>query len=334
MESSINSQIRNNTSQNPIISRSYDKTSKYNMQYMEQKCCSTQLPQFNLQLRILDKAESPSKRIRTLKSLRIREQETMNKRISKSFDLRNMENSKKQQRRKSGIEQLSQKQLHLDCKYPRTIVQQQELISNEQQRTKERKRTLFKRMSSILIKHQTTIRNISHQENQRNSEIQLLMIQQQQQGNEETNIVQSQEVKKKKFRSSVIESEKPKVVLNVSRKSKKAFASIQSYISEKTTIQTKEQTMNQNNSVNQTNPFMSYMCFQSLTDLNGQIQNNSQLTSGRFQVIKPTYPLPDIKQISSARNNSSMLDTNFLKLKKSYINTGNTQRKQRISTNS
>ncbi|CAD8175601.1 unnamed protein product [Paramecium pentaurelia] len=277
----------------------------------------------------LHKTESPSKRVRTMKSLRIKEQEVILKRISKSFELRNVRNSKKQQRRKSGTEQLSQKQLHIDCQYPNTIIQQQEVISNEIQRTKERKRTLFKRMSSILIKHQTTIRNISVQGNQRNSEIQLLMLQQQQQqGNDEHNITQSQEIKKNKFRSSVIESEKPKVVLNISRKSKKAFASIQSYISEKALTQTTTQT------INQTNPFINYVCCQSLTELNGQIKNNLQLNLGRSQVMKPTYPLPEIKLISSARNNYSLLDTNFLKQKKTIINTGNTQRKQRISTNS
>ncbi|CAD8107520.1 unnamed protein product [Paramecium sonneborni] len=323
MESSINSQIRINTTQNTIVSKSYGKTSILNTQYLELNSYSAQLPQLNLQLRTLEMSESPQKRVRKLKSVRIREQETIYKRISKSFELRNMNDTQKQQRRKSGIEQLSQKQLNLDCQYPKTIVQQQEVI----QRTKERKRTLFKRMSSILIKHQNTIRNISNLENHRNIE------KQQQQMNDESNVIQCQEVKKQKFRSSVIESQKPRVVLNITRKSRKAFASIQSYISEKTTIVTKEQTMNQNNSINQTNPFMSYKCFQSLTDLNEQIQNNSQLNQGRFEQIKPTYPLPDIKLISSARNNYTQIDMNQLKQKKQIINIGNSQRKKRISIN-
>ncbi|CAD8096715.1 unnamed protein product [Paramecium primaurelia] len=329
MESSINSSIGINTTQNQILSMNYSKISSLNKQHMEQSYSSNHLPNLSLQFRTLHKTESPSKRVRTMKSLRIKEQEVILKRISKSFELRNVRNTKKQQRRKSGTEQLSQKQLHIDCQYPNTIIQQQEVISNELQRTKERKRTLFKRMSSILIKHQTTIRNISNKGNQRNSEIQLLMLQsQQQQGNDEHNITQSQEIKKNKFRSSVIESEKPKVVLNISRKSKKAFTTIQSYISEKTQTQTTTQT------INQTNPFISYVCCQSLTELNGQIKNNLQLNLGRNQVMKPTYPLPEIKLISSARNNCSLLDTNFLKQKKTIINTGNTQRKQRISTNS
>ncbi|CAK57620.1 unnamed protein product (macronuclear) [Paramecium tetraurelia] len=328
MESSINSQIRINTTQNQILSMNNANSSNLKKQNMEHSYSTTRLPHLSLQYRTLQKTESASKRVRTMKSLRIREQEAILKRISKSFELRSVRNSKKQQRRKSGTEQLSQKQLHIDCQYPKTIVQQQEVISNELQRTKERKRTIFKRMSSILIKHQTTIRNISNQGNEKNSEIQLLILQSQQQGNDEQNVTQSQEVKKHKLRSSVVESEKPKVVLNMSRKSKKAFASIQSYISEKALTQTTAQT------INQTNPFISYVCCQSLTEMNGQIQNNLSQNLGRCQLIKPTYPLPEIKLISSARNNCSLLDMNFLKHKKTIINTGNTQRKQRISTNS
>ncbi|CAD8193032.1 unnamed protein product [Paramecium pentaurelia] len=316
-----------------ILSINCENDSNLKTQNLELLYSSTRLPQTtSLQINTLYQTGSPLKRVRTLKSLRIKDKETIVNRISKSFELRNIRNTKKiQQRRKSGTEQLSQKQLHIDCQYPNTIIKQQEIISNELQRTKQRKRTVLKRMSSILIKHQTTIRNINNQGNQRNSEVQLLMLQSQQKGNDETNVTQSQEVKKHKLRSSVIEPEQPKVVLNISLKSKKAFASIQSYINGKAIIQTKQQTLNQNNCVNQTNPFMNYMGCQSLTEMNGLIQNNSPLILGRYQVTKPTYPLPEIKLISSARNNCSLLDTNFLKQKKPI---GNTQRKQRISTNS
>ncbi|CAK94642.1 unnamed protein product (macronuclear) [Paramecium tetraurelia] len=318
-----------------ILSRNYESNSNLTSQNSELLCSQTLLPQQSLCLNKLNQTESPLKRMRTLINLRIKDKETIINRICKSFELRNVRNTKKQQqRRKSGSEQLSQKQLHLDYQYPKTIVKHQEVVTNELQRTKERKRTVLKRMSSILLKHQTTIRNINNQGNQKDSEVQLLILQQQQQGNDEPNVPQSQEVKKQKLRSFVLEPEQSKVVLDVSRKSKKPFASIQTYINEKATMQAKEQTMNPNNIVNQTNPFMSFAGFQSLTEMNGLIQNKSLINLGRYQVIKPTYPLPKIKMICSARNNCSLLDTNFLKQKKPYINNGNTQRKQRISTNS
>ncbi|CAD8118099.1 unnamed protein product [Paramecium sonneborni] len=316
MESSIQTTSRSRKALNKTL------TKNYAAQIIDLLQCQNQQCHFSS----IKKNDSPINRMRILRSLRIRTQEDEQIRISKSFDLKIIKYQRKQQRRKSGIEQLSEKQMHLNCLYPKTTVQQQQILLNEIQKTKERKKTLFKRMSSILIKHQTTLRNIGNQNNinnQRNSEIQLLMLQQSQQPVDEPVFLQSQEVKKSKIRQSVIESAQPKVVLNVSRKSKKAFASIQSYVQEKT-----ERTQQSNN-----NPFQSYMSYQSLTEMNGQLQSTSPQTQRKQISLKLACPLPELKLVSSARNYSNANDINFLKQKfKNNIYYGNSQRKKRIET--
>ncbi|CAD8207492.1 unnamed protein product [Paramecium octaurelia] len=319
MESSKQTQCRSKRALNKTLSKNYATKIIDLLSSKSQHCQFGSIP----------KSESPISRMRILRSLRIRTQENEQNRVSKSFDLKVVHHGRKQQRRKSGFEPLSEKQMHLNCLYPKTCVQQQQILLNEIQKTKERKKTLFKRMSSILIKHQTTLRNIGNQNsinNQRNSEIQLLMLQQSQQPIEEPVLLQQQEVKKTKIRQSVIEPEQPKVVLNISRKSKKPFASIQSYVNEKTekTLQTKELT--------NSNPFLSYMSCQSLTEMNGQLHSNSPLRKQISpKVVCP--PLPEIKLVSSARNYTNANDINFLKQKfKNNIYYANQQRKKRIET--
>ncbi|CAD8111130.1 unnamed protein product [Paramecium primaurelia] len=314
MESSKQIQCRNKRALNKTLSKNYATKIIDLLSSKSQHSYFGSIP----------KSESPINRMRILRSLRIRTQENEQNRICKSFDLKVIHHTRKQQRRKSGIEPLSEKQMHLNCLYPKTCVQQQQILLNEILKTKERKKTLFKRMSSILIKHQTTLRNIGNQNsinNQRNSEIQLLMLQQSQQPIDEPVL----EVKKPKIRQSIIESEQPKVVLNISRKSKKPFASILSYVNEKT-----EKTLQQKELTN-SNPFLSYMSCQSLTEMNGQLHSNSPQ---RKQISpKLACPLPEIKLVSSARNYNNANDINFLKQKfKNNIYYANSQRKKRIET--
>ncbi|CAD8206403.1 unnamed protein product [Paramecium pentaurelia] len=320
MESSIKTQGRSKRALNKTLSKNYAT------QIIDLLSNKNQLCLFGS----ITKNESPINRIRILRSLRIRTQEDQQNRLSKSFDLKVVHHTRQQQRRKSGIEPLSEKQMHLDCLYPKTCVQQQQILLNEIQKTKERKKTIFKRMSSILIKHQTTLRNIGNQNsinNQRNSEIQLLMLQQSQQPIDELALLQSQEVKKTKIPQSIIEPELQKVVLNVSRKCKKPFASIQSYVNQKTE---KHQSQKE---LGNSNPFLSYMSCQSLTEMNSQLQSNSPQTQRKLISLKLACPLPEIKLISSARNYGNTNDINFQKQKfKNNIYQGDSQRKKRIET--
>ncbi|CAK57789.1 unnamed protein product (macronuclear) [Paramecium tetraurelia] len=320
MESSLKTSSRSKKALNKALSKNYAT------KIIDLLSTQTQLCLFGS----IGKSDSPTSRMRILRSLRIRTQEDQQNRVSKSFDLKIVRHTRQQQRRKSGIEPLSEKQMHLDCLYPKTQVSQQQILLNEIQKTKERKKTIFKRMSSILIKHQTTLRTIGNQNstnNQRNSELQLFMLQESQQPIDEPVLLQSQEVKKTKLRQLVIDSELPKVVLNISRKCKKPFASIQSYVNQKT-----EKHQSQKD-LGSSNPFLSYTSCQSLTEMNTQFHSNSPQTQRKLVSLKAACPLPEIKLISSARNYTNTNDINFLKQKcKNSIYCADSHRKRRIET--
>ncbi|CAD8091957.1 unnamed protein product [Paramecium sonneborni] len=258
-------------------------------------------------------------------------------------------------RRRSEQDRGSEKQVRLSTLYPNTYVaqhfQQKALRKNEM-----RKKSIFKRMSSILIKHSN---NIKTQSSLGISQLQkldesptkleerspLFIIKQfeQQLGqmresqelfvniqNSEKYIQFQEELKR--YSSSVNNSpfgkrilkkqqndyniEQPKVVLNLSKKHRKTFTSIQNYVNER---QQSIQTNSIAKMINQVQ--LQYQQLQSLTetDSSSPIKLKNAFTNNNLNHIKSWSILPDIKETVTQRSITNRNLKTLEKVKNVYI---------------
>ncbi|CAD8084484.1 unnamed protein product [Paramecium primaurelia] len=258
-------------------------------------------------------------------------------------------------RRRSGCELLSDKQVRLAYLYPITYVayhqQQKETKRNEM-----RKKTIFKRMSSILIKHSNNLKSqtnlgVSQQKitdeiptklDEKSSNIILKQFQQQigcfkEQQDLLQNMENSQKLlllqeELKRYSQSLNNSpiikrnskkqsterffDSQKVVLDITKKQRKTFTSVQNYISER-------QQSNQTKSVGVINKqiHFQYQNLQSLTetDSSSPIKIKSTQTARHFTHIKSLSNLPDIREASTQRLNSNRIQKIAEKVKNIYI---------------
>ncbi|CAK85888.1 unnamed protein product (macronuclear) [Paramecium tetraurelia] len=258
-------------------------------------------------------------------------------------------------RRRSGCELLSDKQVRLATLYPITYIafhqQQKETKRNEM-----RKKTIFKRMSSILIKHSNNLKSqsnlgISQQKimdeihtklDEKSSHIILNQFQKQigclkesqdlleNMENSEKLLLLQEELKrysqslnnspiikrnsKKQSNERFFDSQK--VVLDISKKQRKTFTSVQNYISERSQS-------NQTKSVGviQKQIHFKYQNLQSLTetDTSSPVKIKTTQTARHFTHIKSLSNLPDIKEVQTQRINSNRIQKIAEKVKNVYI---------------
>ncbi|CAD8098553.1 unnamed protein product [Paramecium sonneborni] len=256
-------------------------------------------------------------------------------------------------RRRSACEFLSDKQVRFDTLYPTTYVafhqQQKQTKKNEM-----RKKTIFKRMSSILIKHSNNIKSqtnngLSLSKNQdeiqtkfdeKSSNIILKQFQQQIGCLKETqelflNMENSQKLlllqeELKKYSQSLNNSptikrnskkqqterffDSQKVVLDITKKQRKTFTSIQNYV-------------NQHSQTNQIKSIgiikkqihFQYQNLQSLTETDVSSPNKIIQTARNFTHIKSLSNLPDIREASTQRLNNNRVQKIAEKVKNVYI---------------
>ncbi|CAD8181068.1 unnamed protein product [Paramecium octaurelia] len=258
-------------------------------------------------------------------------------------------------RRRSGCELLSDKQVRLATLYPITYIafhQQQK----ETKRNELRKKTIFKRMSSILIKHSNNLKSqtnlgISQQKiideiptnldeksshnilNQFQKQIGCLKESQdllQNMENSEKLLLLQEELKrysqslnnspvikrnsKKQSTEKFFDSQK--VVLDISKKQRKTFTSVQNYISERSQS-------NQTKSVGviQKQIQFKYQNLQSLTetDTSSPVKIKTTQTARHFTHIKSLSNLPDIREVQTQRLNSNRIQRIAEKVKNVYI---------------
>ncbi|CAD8131521.1 unnamed protein product [Paramecium pentaurelia] len=258
-------------------------------------------------------------------------------------------------RRRSEYERASDKLVRLSTLYPTTFVaqhlQQKALRKNEM-----RKKSIFKRMSSILIKHSNNIKTqsslgasqlqkldespIKLEEKSptiiiRQFELQLGQMRESQEllcnmQNSEKYIQFQEELKrysqslnnspvaKRTLKKQQTEqnSDQPKVVLNLSKKQRKTFTSIQNYVNER----------QQSIQANQISKMMDqvqlqYHQLQSLTetDSSSPIKLKTAFTTRNINHIKSLSNLPDIRETATQRSITNRNQKLVEKVKNIYI---------------
>ncbi|CAD8068383.1 unnamed protein product [Paramecium primaurelia] len=284
--------------------------------------------------------------------LRIKKQNKLHKSQSQ-IDAVQFPNFINKIRRSSGCEILSDKQVRFAFLYPITNVAFH-LLQKEIKRNEIRKKTIFKRMSSILIKHSNNLKSQTiidptqqetiDQSPSKFGEKQSSFIPKQFQKSfgclKESqelfyNIKNSEKLqlyqdKFKRFSQSLTTSPKlnknqksknkfldsQKVVLDISRKQRKTFISIQNYVNERSLS-------NQTKSVGliQKQIHFQYQNLLSLTetDSSSPIKLKTTYTSRNFNHIKSLSNLPDIREISTQRLNNNRIQKIAEKVKNVYI---------------
>ncbi|CAD8086673.1 unnamed protein product [Paramecium sonneborni] len=258
-------------------------------------------------------------------------------------------------RRRSEYDRGSEKQVRLSTLYPTTNVAQH-LQKKAFRQNEMRKKSIFKRMSSILIKHSNNIKTQSilgvsqlqkldesptKQEERsptyiiKQFELQLGQMKESQElfvniQNSEKYIQFQEELKRysqslnnSPFSKRILKkpqneynSEQPKVVLNLSKKQRKTFTSIQNYVNER------QQSIQANSIAKMINQVQfQFQQLQSLTetDSSSPIKLKNAITNKKLNHIKSLSNLPDIKETLTQRSiNNRNLKTSE-KVKNVYI---------------
>ncbi|CAD8166950.1 unnamed protein product [Paramecium octaurelia] len=258
-------------------------------------------------------------------------------------------------RRRSEYERASDKLVRLSTLYPTTFVaqhlQQKALRKNEM-----RKKSIFKRMSSILIKHSNNIKTQSNlgasqlqkldesplkQEERsptniiRQFELQIGQMRESQElvynmQNSEKYIQFQEELKRysqslnnspvakrtQKKQQTDTNQDQPKVVLNLSKNQRKTFTSIQNYVNER---QQSIQANKISKMIDQVQ--LQYQQLQSLTetDSSSPIKLKTPFTTRNLNHIKSLSNLPDIKETATQRSITNRNQKLVEKVKNVYI---------------
>ncbi|CAD8165807.1 unnamed protein product [Paramecium octaurelia] len=255
-------------------------------------------------------------------------------------------------RRKSGQEPLSDKQVRLASLYPNTYVAFH-LQQKESKRNEMRKKTIFKRMSSILIKHSNNLKSqtligtlqqniideipsklVEKPQNNSQKHVQKsikclresqelfcnmeysekLLSQDELQKNSQSLTTSPKINKNQKSLKRFLDSQK--VVLDICKKHRKTFSSIQNYVNERS-----KSNQAKSKGLIQSQIHFQYQNLQSLTetDTSSPIKLKTTKSWRKHNHIKSLSNLQEIREISTYRLNNYIIQQSAQKFKNVYI---------------